>query len=155
MAKKRLGSCVGYNGARADLITENKQLRGSDSGKIHFLEQPGSGTVLINLPKLSSEIAGWNARFFLRAVAAGSIQILGYGVPVDGTSAADGNDADVADTLEFAGAAIGDGISHAQDGLKLVGGAITNWAMIDIETCGKYWYFNAFSATQADIVPEN
>ena len=84
MANIRIGSHSSHNYQVAEKITEAKQLNWSDSGKVFFVEQ-GSGTYVINLPKLSEEICGWQAKFILSKLE-DAIEINAYGVPAGGGS---------------------------------------------------------------------
>ena len=57
MANTRIGSHPSFNNEVVETITEAKQLKPVDSGKLFIWDQ---GDYTVTLPKMSIEIAGWN-----------------------------------------------------------------------------------------------
>ena len=53
MSNRAYGSVGGWNFNCAELLTESKQLRPGDSGKIWFCEANTSENVIVNLPTAS------------------------------------------------------------------------------------------------------
>lgn len=145
MANARIGSHPSHGFQVAETITGAKQLNRSDSGKVFFVEQAGS-TYVINLPKLSTEIAGWHAKFFLSAID-GKVEINGHGVVAGGGSTS-GTDADLMYLVEIghteAKAALSDGVAFD-------GSATTVGASIEIHTNGTHWFATAHGVIALDI----
>lgn len=82
MANARVGSQAGWNGNYVETITATKQLTRGDSGKVFMMD---NGTAFdVNLPQLSSEIAGWNCKMIVQVDGAADISVLGYGMPTAG-----------------------------------------------------------------------
>ena len=68
MANARIGSHPSHGYQMVETIdTTAKQLEWKDSGKIFMCVQNGTADVEIFLPKLTTEIAGWHAKFIAAA----------------------------------------------------------------------------------------
>jgi hypothetical protein len=65
------------------VVTGNVQLGRADSGKVFMCSQ--AAAVIVNLPKLSTEIAGWNAKFVLKTAGSNDFTIFAWGLSAAGT----------------------------------------------------------------------
>ena len=113
MANAKVGSQASWGGNYVETITTTKQLTRGDSGKVFMMD---NGTAFdVNLPQLSSEIAGWNCKMIVQVDGAADISVLGYGLPTAGGGAAIENaDNDLVNYRE-----IGYGASGYEQGEKL------------------------------------
>ena len=145
MANKRLGSHSSHNYQVAEKITEAKQLNWSDSGKIFFVHtETGQGTYVINLPQLSEEICGWQAKFVMTAVG-DSVEILAYGVPAGGGSGTDEN------KVMHAEVSATPAQSSDRDGVQFHASATNIGISFQIHTDGTYWYSMGIGGQLNDI----
>ena len=67
MANAKIGSQASWSGNLVESITADKELTPGDSGKVFMCDQNSTAAVLVNLPQLGTDIAGWNAKFVLRS----------------------------------------------------------------------------------------
>jgi hypothetical protein len=148
MANVRIGSHPSHKLQVSEFITSAKQLTWKDSGKMFFVAQ-NTADYVINLPKLTAEIAGWNATFLLTNASSGGddIQINGYGVPLDGGS---GDDENKFYIIESAGNTTE---QTQKDGVKFEEDQAQSPNMIQVCTDGELWYVNAAGSDAADIKP--
>ena len=145
MANKRLGNHPSHNYQVVEKITEAKQLTWNDSGKMFFVEQ-GDGTYVVNLPKLSEEICGWQAIFFLSRIE-DSVEINVYGSTAGGNSGATDEE-----TMRFYESSHDTPSSNTTvDGMKFSSSAATIGTIISIHTDGTYWYSNGHGDVAGDI----
>lgn len=108
MANALIGSHPSHGYQVVEKIDSNKQLTWGDSGKLFicYPDRAVNTTVLANLPKLSTEMAGWHVKFILATTGnEGHFQILSFGQPVDGNLDASGVDYQKANFMEIAGGA--------------------------------------------------
>ena len=148
MANAKIGSHPSHSYQVAETITKAKQLDGSDSGKVFYVDQ-GSSTYVISLPKLSTEIAGWHAKFFMAAVDA-SVEINGFGVAAGGVAtSATYPDADKMYLVEIGATEAKTALS---DGIAFGGSASTLGSSIEIHCNGTYWFATGFGVIANDIV---
>ena len=82
-----VGNHPSYGGTLVETITADKQLTGNDSGKVFMCSQ--ASAVKVNLPKLSANIAGWNAKFILSSASSNDFHIMGYGLGITGGTTGD------------------------------------------------------------------
>ena len=146
MANARIGSHPSHGFQLAETITEAKQLDWNDSGKVFYVEQAGS-TYVINLPKLSTEMAGWHAKFFLSAID-GAVEINGHGVVAGGGSTS-GTDADKMYLVEIGHT---ESTTALSDGISWGASATTVGASIEVHTNGTYWFATGHGVIALDIV---
>jgi aspartate 1-decarboxylase len=156
MANIRIGSHSSHNYQVAEKITEAKQLNWSDSGKIFFVHtENGQGTYVINLPKLSEEICGWQAKFVL-CKRGDAVHIMSYGVPAAGLVA--DSDANT-DENTVAYAEITTAGNHVAtsyiDGTSFGQNAQNIGSSIQVHTDGTYWYTMGTGGYQSDIANVN
>ena len=144
MANVKIGNTPSWSGQTVEKITEAKQLTRSDSGKLFFVEQ-GSGTYVINLPELSTDIAGWQAQFVL-SVLGDSVEINGYGVEAGGGTSGDN------DVMRYQERTNSNITTADVDGISFGVSASTIGAKIDIYTDGTYWYAYGYGVIAADFV---
>lgn len=137
MANIRIGSHPSHDYEVVEKITEAKQLTWNDSGKLFFCEQ-GSAYV-VNLPKLSEEIAGWQAKFILSKIGSSNLDILVYGATGAGTPAGTA-DLDKVVFLEMTHADLT--TAPAIDGLRFPASSTASdvGTVVDIHTDGIKWY---------------
>ena len=149
MANARIGANIPFSTPIPETITGTKQLIGSDSGKVFFVDQ-GSGAYVISLPKLSESIAGWNAEFIL-TTAGDAVEINCYGVPQGGAAAAASttDDSDLMYSVEIGHT---EDVDTATDGISFGASAASLGARIKVVTNGTYWYAMGFGGIAADIV---
>tara|TARA_R100001129_G_scaffold186253_1_gene177159 strand:+ start:531 stop:1019 length:489 start_codon:yes stop_codon:yes gene_type:complete len=145
MANKRLGSYPSHGYKVVEQIDSAKQLERKDSGKTFFVDA-GSGTLVINLPELSTDITGWQAEFVLRTLGDG-VHILSYGKPQGGDATTD----------KLVYNEIGHTETHvtAADGIKFHIDASTIGVLIKIHTDGVSWYGKGFGVIANDIAAVN
>jgi len=99
MANALIGSHPSHGYQVVEKIDSNKQLAWGDSGKL-FMCHGASTDILVNLPKLSTQMAGWHAKFILATTSnSKDVQINAYGVPIDPSEAS--GDADSVYYLEI------------------------------------------------------
>jgi len=149
MANAKIGSQASWNGDLVESITADKQLTPGDSGKVFMCDQNATGTVLSNLPKLGSDIAGWHASFILRVASSELFVVMAYGLPAAGGSSAS-VDSDKVIHAEFVTDGNASTESTTSDGLQFSASA-TVGARIDAFTDGTNWYMSAFATADADI----
>ena len=77
MANALIGSHPSHCFQVVEKLDSNKQLTRSDSGKLFMVEQQTS-EVEVNLPKISTEIAGWHAKFILTATSDADFHISAF-----------------------------------------------------------------------------
>ena len=144
MANARVGSHPSHGLQVVETITEAKQLTRSDSGKLFFVAQAGS-TYVINLPELSKDMAGFQAKFICDTIDA-SVEINGYGVIAGGGTAGDN------DVMRYVEIGHTEATTADVDGISFGGDATTVGATIEVYTDGTYWYAYGFGAIANDIV---
>jgi len=141
MANAKIGSQSSWNQNYVETITTTKQLERGDSGKVFMVDNTSAFT--INLPQLSSEIAGWSCKMVVQVDGSADISVVGYGLPAAGGSSGGDNDlmvyreSDVVAgtgayvqlcdgfTIEAAGV-IGDSFELFSDGTKWFATALLN-----------------------------
>ena len=152
MANTYLGSHPSHGYTVVEQIDSNKQLTWSDSGKL-FMCHHGSSNILVNLPKLSSEICGWNAKFIRAATGAKQFLVTGHGNTTT-TAHADSDGKviylEISPTSQAA---------DSMDGVRFNGtevdAAIKLGANFEIFTDGTYWYVLGSGIIGDDIAQEN
>ena len=85
MANAKVGSQASWGGNYVETITTTKQLERGDSGKVFMMDN--SSAFDVNLPQLSSKIAGWNCKMIVQVDGSAAISVLGYGLPTAGGGA--------------------------------------------------------------------
>ena len=156
MANGKIGSHPSRAGQVVDnldtVLSGGYQLGSSDSGKVFMCSQ--AAAVIVNLPKLSVGIAGWNASFILKTAGSNDFSIFAWGLQAAGTG--DSGVTNDGDTIIFAeyGSDTNDADSvtaHAtsQDGVFFDASASVVGDKIDVFTDGTNWYCTAFVAQVA------
>ena len=150
MANAYIGSHPSHKHTVVERIDGTKQLTRSDSGKLFMCYSAGSADYMVNLPSISTDIAGWHAKFLLADITGDEIQIGGFGVAVDQTGT-DGEN-DIILYLEVGGTENSD---EGADFVKFdVGGSgATIGATIEIYSDGTKWYAIGYAPNAADIDP--
>ena len=142
MANAKVGSQASWGGNYVETITTTKQLTRGDSGKVFMMDNTVAFDV--NLPQLSSEIAGWNCKMILQVDGAADISVLGYGLPTAGGGASIENaDNDLVNYREFQAVdATGSAYTQSSDGFTIEAASIRgdSW---EIFTDGTKWYVTA------------
>jgi hypothetical protein len=149
MANAKIAPSIPFSSPIAETITEAKQLVASDSGKQFFVAQ-GTGAYVINLPKLSSSIAGWNAEFILTTVG-DAVEVNCYGVPQGGVAAA-GSTTDDSDLMYSVEIGHTEAVAPTTDGISFGASATSLGARIQVSTNGTSWYAMGFGGIADDIV---
>ena len=157
MANAMIGNHPSHGGCVVESIdTTAKQLTHADSGKIFMCDQNASADVLCYLPKLSTNIAGWNSKFILRTASSNDFAIVAYGSSaVVGSGGADG-DSDTIVVMEFpseddegAGSA-----NSAADIVFFKASAAEVGNVIEMHTDGTKWYCQEWTRSPADVTVE-
>tara|TARA_R110002020_G_scaffold190652_1_gene390228 strand:- start:77 stop:544 length:468 start_codon:yes stop_codon:yes gene_type:complete len=148
MANVKLGSHPSHGYAVVEKLDGAKQLSRSDSGKMFMIDQSAAFT--INLPKLGTEVAGWQAKFVVKTADSNDVHIMGWGLTSAGGTGDSGatNDGDVMVLKEMATTDAGAATATSQDGAILKSGA-TVGDSIDIFTDGSVWYATSYVADAA------
>ena len=147
MANLKIGSHPSHDLEVAEKITEAKQLTWNDSGKLFFVEQ-GSGSYVVNLPKLSTEIAGWQGKFILTKLG-DAVEINGYGITAPNTPAT-AEDLEKMFYVDFTHATYEE--DNTVDGVSFGASAATLGCIIDIHTDGSNWFVMGHGDIANDIV---
>ena len=124
-------------------ISAAEQLTGNDCGKIFMVDQSTAFT--INLPKLSTELAGWQCKFVIKTAATNDIHIMANGLTSAGGTT---GDAESFVFKEMASTDAGAAVTAGQDGVILKSGAVRGDS-IDLFTDGTSWYATSFVSDAA------
>jgi hypothetical protein len=148
MAHSNIGSHPSYGYTKVVSLSSAEQLGSSDSGKLFMVDQSSAFTV--NLPKVSTNIAGWQARFVVKTADTNDVHIMAWGLTSAGGTGDSGvtNDGDIVILKEMATTDAGAATATSQDGVILKSGA-TVGDSIDIFTDGTSWYATSFVADAA------
>ena len=149
MANARIGSHPSHGYQVVETITTTKQLDRNDSGK--FLMVDNTNAFTIHLPKLSTEIAGWNCRFIVSVNGSNDVTIAAHGVPATGGGASY-VDADSIYFREFSSAKNTSGsytqdeesgaYTNTQDAFTIKAASIAN-DQFEVFTDGTSWFVTA------------
>ena len=144
MANARIGSHPSHGYCIVETLdTTLKQLGSGDSGKVFMCVQNGSADVEVFLPKLSTDIAGWQAKFVLKTAAANDVFITAFGSSAAGSTA---EDSDSIIALEEADT---NTVSAAADAIGFVGGSATAGDWCELMTDGTSWYSHQHASADA------
>ena len=148
MANVKLGSHPSHGYTFVEKLTTTKQLGRGDSGKVFMVDQSAAFT--INLPKMSVDIAGWQARFVIKTADTNDVHIMAWGLSSSGGTGDSGstNDGDTVVYKEMATTDAGAATATSQDGVILKSGA-TVGDSISIFTDGSVWYATSSVADAA------
>ena len=145
MANALIGSHPSHGFKVVEQLDSNIQLTRSDSGKLYFVDQPDTHA-FVSLPKLSSEIAGWHAKFILRSLGtSGDFHIKAFG---DWEESGTTGDADTVQILEVGPSKVG--IEDA-DSVQFYQNAETEGAVIEVMTDGSNWYALGYAKNASDV----
>ena len=147
MANAKIGSQASWNQNYVETITTTKQLERGDSGKVFMLDNTSAFT--INLPKLSSEIAGWNCKMIVQVDGSADISVVGYGLPAAGGTTND------SDSLWYRELSLADEVgttTNAQDGFTIDADSVKNDSF-EIFSDGTSWYVTAIVHEVAHSTP--
>lgn len=152
MANARIGSHPSHGFQVVEQIdTTGKQLEWKDSGKVFMCVQNGTADVEIFLPQLSTEIAGWQAKFFLKTAAANDFFITAYGS--SGTSDVSTGDSDkILLTSTFSTEDDAGVFATAADSIQFVGGQSEASNFVEVITDGTSWYAFGYARAAEDIL---
>lgn len=131
MANIRIGSHPSHKFQLVESITEAKQLTPADSGKYFVFDQ---GAYTINLPKMSVEIAGWQATLSRRTHANSQLKVSKHS-----------DDSANIYYLEKIGdvSSVATAISNIKVATSGDAAEVPLW--IKIKTDGSYWYLDLFA----------
>jgi len=130
------------------VVTGNVQLGRADSGKVFMCSQ--AAAVIVNLPKLSTDIAGWNARFVLKTAGGNDFTIFAWGLSAAG--AGDSGVTNDGDTLIVKNVAVtdsGGATVSSKDGVFFDASVSTVGDSFDVFTDGTNWYVTSFAEDAA------
>ena len=120
-------------------IDSAKQLTRSDSGKLFMCYQDSAADYVVNLPQLSTEIAGWHSKFILVDTASDSgydIQVLAYGLSEGGGAGTDANSVRVL-VLKNNTSVVD---NSTGDGIEFTASAIEEGCTVEVITDGTRWW---------------
>ena len=148
MAHSNIGSHPSFGYTKVVSLSSAEQLGSGDSGKLFMVDQSSAFTV--NLPKLSTDIAGWQARFVIKTADTNAVHIMAWGLTNTGGTGDSGatNDGDTVILKEMATTDAGAATASSQDGVFFHSDAGVGDS-IDIFTDGTSWYATSFVADAA------
>ena len=149
MANVIIGSHPSHGYQVVEKIDSNKQLTWSDSGKLFICHQDSANDILVNLPKLQTEMCGWHAKLILRTSSGKDIQVNSFGQPIDGGLDAASSDYQKMLFLEIATKDTGastrnntaSGFMFDESGTEEIGANVEVW------TDGDKWFALGFDST--------
>ena len=128
------------------LDTTDKQLTPADSGKIFMCDQNSTADVVCYLPQLSTNIAGWHAKFVMRTVSSKDFAIVAYGSAHGGSTSGD------SDTIVYLEEADANTTVAAADAIEFTESASTAGDWCEIFTDGSKWNAHVHSSADAAVV---
>jgi hypothetical protein len=136
----KVGASAGWTGNYVETITTTKQLTRGDSGKVFMVDNTSAFT--INLPDLSSKLAGWTCKMIVQVNGAQDVSVLAYGLPAAGGTTAVSDDAEQVMYREHAISEAGT-MAQGKDGFTIEGASSIGdyW---EIFSDGTTWFVNAF-----------
>ena len=146
MANARIGSHPSHGYQVVESLTTTKQLTSSDSGKIFTVDLSGDFTT--NLPKLSTEIAGWHAKFIV-VLSGAAMSLVAHGLPAAGGTTGDAETVWHVDIVADDAGGTANVIN--KDGISFSSGA-NKGDSLDIFTDGTYWYVTSFAENTDSFV---
>ena len=146
MANAKIGNYPSWNfGFVESLDTTDKQLTPGDSGKTFMCDQNSTADVDVFLPQMSTKIAGWNARFFMRTASSNDVHIIAYGSAAAGATTGD------SDTIVYLEEGDTNTANLAADTLQFTASAAAVGDWIEIFTDGSKWYAQGHAVADASI----
>jgi len=154
MANALIGSHPSHGYAVVEQLDSTKQLTRSDSGKLFMCDQ-GASLVYISLPKMSTEIAGWNAKFMLRTLSTAKFIVQAHGafLDSDGDSVVGTGDIDDSDKMRYLEIGANPTASLEVDSFQFDDDANTTGAWAEVMTDGANWYTIAYARQDPDVDP--
>jgi hypothetical protein len=147
MANALIGNHPSHGYALVEsLDTTNKQLTHADSGKVFMCDQNSTADVVCYLPQLTTNIAGWHAKFVMRTVSSKDFAIVAYGSLHAGATTGD------SDTIVYLEEADANTTVAAADAIEFTESASTAGDWCEIFTDGSKWYAHVHSSDDAAIV---
>ena len=143
MANVKIGSYASWSGKFVENLDAAKQLSRGDSGKVFMVDQGSAFTV--NLPQVSTKIAGWSCEFIVKTADTNDVHIMAYGLTSSGGTT---GDAETVILKEMATTDVGAATATSQDGVILKSGA-TVGDSISVFTDGTSWYCTSSVADAA------
>ena len=134
MANARVGSHPSHGYQMVETVTATKQLNRSDSGKVFMLDNTTAHT--INLPKLSTEIAGWHCKFIVSVDGSAIVSIMANGLTSAGGTT---GDAESVIYREFPMADEAGAVTTGQDGITVAAASIIG-DTFEFLTDGTSWF---------------
>ena len=148
MANVKLGSHPSHGESVVEQIdTTGKQLTRSDSGKIFMCIQNSTADVVCYLPQLSTDMAGWNAKFVVKTASSKDFAIVAYGSAHGGSTSGD------SDTIVYLEEADANTTDAAADAIEFTESASTAGDWCEIFTDGSKWYAHVHSSADAAVAP--
>ena len=148
MANAKIGSYSSYGQTFVEnLDTTGKQLTPGDSGKIFMCSQNSTSDTVCYLPQLSTNIAGWNAKFVMKAVSSKDFAIVAYGSAHGGSTSGD------SDKIVVVEQGDNNTVATAADAIEFTESAATAGDCCDVFTDGSKWYAVQVSSADAGGTP--
>ena len=135
-------------------IDSAKQLVPGDSGKLFLCyAKTALAAYVINLPKLTEDIAGWQAKFLIvtlesAIVGKGAISILAYGM----TAADTPSDAADKNTVYGVDISATTALISGKDGTQFAAAKAHAPSIMEWHTDGTTWFVHTQSSTDTDLV---
>ena len=147
MANVKIGSHPSHGESVVEQIdTTGKQLTRSDSGKIFMCIQNATADVVCYLPQLSTDMAGWNAKFVVKTASSKDFAIVAYGSLHAGATTGD------SDTIVYHEQSDTNSTAAAADAIEFTESAADVGSFCDIFTDGSKWYAYARSSADGNVV---
>ena len=147
MANAMIGNHPSHGECVVESIdTTGKQLTHADSGKIFMCDQNSTADVVCYLPQLSTNRAGWNAKFVIRTASSKDFAIVAYGSAHGGSTAGD------SDTIVYHELTDSNTTVAAADAIEFTESAADVGSFCDIFTDGSKWYAYVRSSADANVV---
>jgi len=137
MANVMVGNTPSHGYQLVEKITTTKQLTYNDSGKLFALDNTSAFT--INLPKLSTAIAGWHCKFIVTVDGSAVVSLMAHGLTSAGGTT---GDAETVVFREFPMADEAGAVTTSQDGVTIAAASIIG-DTVDVITDGSSWFITA------------
>ena len=144
MANIKLGSQAGWSDNYAQNLDSDYQLTPGDSGKLFFAD--ATNAVVVNLPKLSADISGWNCQIILDVEGSSTISVVAHGLPAAGGTT---GDAETVRYTEYARNGSASGAQSNTDGFVIETSAVLGHK-VSIFTNGSQWFCQGFLGANSE-----
>ena len=146
MANAKIGSYASWNGNFVENLSASKELGRGDSGKVFMIDQ--TTTFTVNLPKLSTTIAGWHCEFIIKTAAATVTYIMANGLTSAGGTT---DDAETVILKQMGTTDSGSAAADSKDGVSFISGAVVADS-VNVFTDGTSWYVTSICEDTEHVV---